>query len=402
MSFDKKTIDDIDIAGKRVLVRVDFNVPLAPDGTVTDTLRMNAALPTIRKIIDSGAKCIIISHLGRPKGRTDVKYSLAPVAKKLAELLDMEITYVGECVGREVEAEVEKIAPGSVMVLENLRFHPEEKKADENFAMELAELADVYINDAFGTAHRAHASTTVIARYLPSAAGYLIKKELEFFGKALSDPVRPFVAILGGAKVSDKLALIENLLDKVDALIVGGGMAYTFLLAQGHPVGSSLLEPDLIEKALEIIAAFKEKGKDFLLPVDLVLAEEIADDAKTEITDLPEVPDGMMGLDIGPKTIQLFSEKIKSAKTIVWNGPMGVFEKEPFAVGTRSLCRALADLDSVKDAVTIIGGGDTAAAVRQFGYAEKMSHISTGGGASLKLLEGKELPGIAALPDREL
>jgi phosphoglycerate kinase len=368
---------------------------------VADTLRMNATLPTLKKIIGAGAKCIIMSHLGRPKGRADSKYSLAPVAKKLAELLDMPITYVGECVGREVEAEVAKVKPGNVLVLENLRFHPEEKEGDDNFAGELAELGDVFINDAFGTAHRAHASTTAIARYLPSVAGYLMKKELEFFGKALSDPARPFVAILGGAKVSDKITVIENLLDKVDALIVGGGMAYTFLLAQGHSVGKSLLEPDWVEKAMEVMAAFKEKGKDFLLPVDLVVAKEIADDAKTETTDTPDVPDGMMGLDIGPKTIQAFSDKIKSAKTIVWNGPMGVFEKEPFAVGTRSLCRVLADLDSAKDVVTIIGGGDTAAAVRQFDFADKMSHISTGGGASLELLEGKELPGIAVLPDRE-
>ncbi|MHC4660401.1 MAG: phosphoglycerate kinase [Planctomycetota bacterium] len=396
MGFARKTIDDMELAGKRVIVRVDFNVPIASDGTVADNLRIRAALPTIRKIMDSGAKCILMSHLGRPKGAPDPKLSLAPVARELEHLLGSPVTFIDDCIGDKVATEIEKLAPRGVLLLENLRFHPEEKKGGEEFARKLASLADVYINDAFGTAHRAHASTTIIAKFIPSAAGYLLQKELEFFGSALENPARPFIAILGGAKVSDKISVIENLLSKVDGLIVGGGMAYTFLAAMGHEIGNSLLEADWVDKVKDVMSNFHEAGRDFLLPVDTVYAKEISDDAETVTGESPDVPGDMMGLDIGPKTISLFCEKVKTARTVVWNGPMGVFEKKPFAEGTRALCAALAETD----AVTIVGGGDSAAAVHKFGFADAVSHISTGGGASLELLEGKVLPGLAALPDK--
>lgn len=393
--WNKLTVSDLDMGGKRVLVRVDFNVPLQ-DGKVTDDTRIRAALPTIEYLRRQGARVILVSHLGRPKGKLVEELRLAPVARRLSELLGAEVKTVPACVGPEVEAAAAQLQDGDVLLLENIRFHPGEEKNDPELARQLASIADAYVNDAFGTAHRAHSSTVGVAELLPAAAGFLIQKELEFLGRALENPERPFLAILGGAKVSDKIGVIRNLLTKVDALAVGGGMAYTFLKAQGYEVGQSIVDEERLELAKELIAEAKERGVTFLLPVDVVVADRFAADAARKVVDVSEIPADWQGMDIGPKTRKLFAKEISRAKTIVWNGPMGVFEWEPFAEGTEDVARAMAE----SDAVTIVGGGDSAAAVEQYGLADKMSHVSTGGGASLEFLEGRELPGIAALQDR--
>ncbi len=394
--LNKKTIEDIEVAGKKVLVRCDFNVPLDENKNITDENRLIGALPTIKYLIDHKAKVILCSHLGRPKGEFNPKFSLAPVAKRLSELLGQEVKMADDVIGDSAKALAASLKDGEVMLLENVRFHKEEEKNDPEFAKALASLAEVYVNDAFGTAHRAHASTAGIANYLPAVCGYLIKKEIEIMGKALSNPERPFVAILGGAKVSDKIGVIENLLDKVDYLIIGGGMAYTFLKAKGYEIGTSICEDDNIELATNIMEKAQQKGVELLLPVETVVAKEFSADSEPVVVPSDKIPADMMGMDIGPKTIELFSEVVKKAKTVIWNGPMGVFEFPKFAVGTKAIAKALAETD----AVTIIGGGDSAAAVAQLGFADKMTHISTGGGASLEYLEGIELPGIAALNDK--
>lgn len=394
----KKTVKDIDLKGKKVLMRADFNVPLNDKGEITDDTRIQAALPTIKYILDNGASLILMSHLGRPKTAADTQYSLAPVAKALSKDLGIPVIFNqdGEVVGDVTKKAAADLKPGQVLLLENTRFRPEEKKNDKAFAKELADLGDVFVNDAFGSAHRAHASTAGIADYLPAVSGFLIQKELDFIGGALEDPKRPFVAILGGAKVSDKIEVIKNLLDKVDTLLIGGGMAYTFLKAQGKEIGTSLLEADKIELANDLMKQAKEKGVELLLPVDVVAAAEFNKDAKPVVYTVDDMPNDMMGLDIGPKTAELFADKIKNAKTVIWNGPMGVFEFPEFAKGTQAVAKAMAD----SDAITIIGGGDSAAAVKQLGFGDKMSHISTGGGASLEFMEGKELPGIAVMQDK--
>ncbi len=394
--LNKKTIEDIEVAGKKVLVRCDFNVPLDENKNITDENRLIGALPTIKYLIDHKAKVILCSHLGRPKGEFNPKFSLAPVAKRLSELLGQEVKMADDVIGDSAKALASSLKDGEVMLLENVRFHKEEEKNDPEFAKALASLAEVYVNDAFGTAHRAHASTAGVADYLPAVCGYLIKKEIEIMGKALSNPERPFVAILGGAKVSDKIGVIENLLDKVDYLIIGGGMAYTFLKAKGYEIGTSICEDEKIELATNIMEKAQQKGVELLLPVETVVAKEFSADSEPVVVPSDKIPADMMGMDIGPKTIELFSEVVKKAKTVIWNGPMGVFEFPKFAVGTKAIAKALAETD----AVTIIGGGDSAAAVAQLGFADKMTHISTGGGASLEYLEGIELPGIAALNDK--
>lgn len=394
--LNKKTIEDIEVAGKKVLVRCDFNVPLDENKNITDENRLIGALPTIKYLIDHKAKVILCSHLGRPKGEFNPKFSLAPVAKRLSELLGQEVKMADDVIGDSAKALAASLKDGEVMLLENVRFHKEEEKNDPEFAEALASLAEVYVNDAFGTAHRAHASTAGVANYLPAVCGYLIKKEIEIMGKALSNPERPFVAILGGAKVSDKIGVIENLLDKVDYLIIGGGMAYTFLKAKGYEIGTSICEDEKIELATNIMEKAQQKGVELLLPVETVVAKEFSADSEPVVVPSDKIPADMMGMDIGPKTIELFSEVVKKAKTVIWNGPMGVFEFPKFAVGTKAIAKALAETD----AVTIIGGGDSAAAVAQLGFADKMTHISTGGGASLEYLEGIELPGIAALNDK--
>jgi len=393
----KMSVADLDVKGKRVIVRVDFNVPLDSEGNITDDKRIRGALPTIKYIIENGGKLILVSHLGRPKNGFEAKYSMKPAAERLSELLGKEVILAKDVIGEDAKAKAAALKEGEILMLENVRFHKEETKNDPDFAKELASMADIYVNDAFGTAHRAHASTAGLADYLPSACGFLIKKELDIMGKALDNPERPFVAILGGAKVSDKISVIENLIDKVDTLIIGGGMAYTFFKAQGHGVGKSICEDDKVELASNLLAKAKEKGVNLLLPVDNVVGKEF--DANTEAKTVPSeaIPDDWMGLDIGEETIKLFSEAIKGAKTVVWNGPMGVFEMERFANGTRKIAEALAN----SDAVTIVGGGDSAAAVEQLGFADKITHISTGGGASLEFLEGKELPGIAVLNEKK-
>ncbi len=388
----KKTIRDVDVKNKRVLVRVDFNVPLA-EGEITDDRRIKGALPTIKYLLDNGAeKVILMSHLGRPKGQVKEELRLNPVAERLSQLLGEPVFKLDDCVGPQVKQAIES-ASERVVLLENLRFHPEEEKNDPEFAKELASLGEIYVSDAFGTVHRAHASTAGVAKYLPAVAGFLIEKELKYLGGALESPERPFAAILGGAKVSDKITVIENLLQKVDMLIIGGGMAYTFLKAKGTAIGNSKLEPDKIDLAGELIEKAKAKGVDLLLPVDSLVASEFKEGAEYEV--LSEVPEGKMGLDIGPETVKLFCEKLSSAKTIIWNGPMGVFEMPPFDQGSRAVCECIAELDAIK----VIGGGDTAAMVAKFGFEDKMSHISTGGGASLEFLEGKALPGIEVLED---
>ena len=392
MSFNKKTIEDIDVKGKKVLVRCDFNVPLK-DGVITDENRLNGALPTINYLINNGARVILCSHLGK-----DASKSLAPVAKRLSEMLNKEVVFARdeEVVGANARAAVEAMKDGDVVLLENTRCRKEETKNVEEFSKELASLADIFVNDAFGTAHRAHCSTVGVTEFLDTAVcGYLIQKELKFLGEAVNNPVRPFVAILGGAKVSDKIAVINNLLEKVDTLIIGGGMAYTFLKAQGYEVGSSLVEADRIEYAKEMIEKAAEKGVKFLLPVDHRVATEFKD-VEPVVTEDQNIPAGSMGLDIGPKTETLYADAIKDAKTVIWNGPMGVFEFENFNKGTMAVAKAMADAD----ATTVIGGGDSAAAVNILGFGDKMTHISTGGGASLEFLEGKALPGIEALNNK--
>ena len=394
--MNKKTIRDIDVAGKKVLVRCDFNVPLDAEQNITDETRINAALPTIKYLLDNGAAVILCSHLGRPKGEFNPKYSLAPVAKKLSEKLGQEVKLAKDVIGADAKKLAAEVKKGEAILLENVRFHAEEEKNDKAFAKELASMADIYVSDAFGTVHRAHASTAGVAEYLPAVAGFLIGKELDFLGGAISDPKRPFVAILGGAKVKDKIGVITNLLEKVDSLIIGGGMAYTFIKAMGGSIGNSLLDADNLELAKEMMASAKEKGVKFLLPVDHVCADAFSNDADIKVVEGNNLPDGYMALDIGPKSAELFADEIKGAKTVVWNGPMGCFEMPNFAKGTLAIAQAMAD----SDATTIIGGGDSAAAVTQMGLAAKMSHISTGGGASLEFLEGKVLPGVAALNDK--
>ena len=394
--MNKKTLEEIEVTGKRVLVRVDFNVPLDDEKRVTDETRIRAALPTIEYLMDNGAKVVLMSHLGRPKGQFNDKFSLKPVAERLSQLLGKEVVQAEDVIGESAKKCVSDMKDGDVVLLENVRFHKEEEENTPDFAKALAQLGDVYVNDAFGTAHRAHASTQGVAKYLPAVAGYLIKKELDFLGKALTDPERPFVAILGGAKVSDKIGVITNLLDKVDALIIGGGMAYTFIKAMGFGVGNSLLEEDKIPLAQEIMNQAKQKGVKLLLPLDTVVAKEFNNDSEYKVVDKQNIPDDWMGMDIGPETIKLFSGEIAKAKTVVWNGPMGVFEMPNFAKGTKAVAQAVAQCQGT----TIIGGGDSAAAVTQLGLADKMTHISTGGGASLEFLEGKKLPGIEALNDR--
>lgn len=396
--LNKKTIEDINVCGKKVLVRCDFNVPLQ-DGVITDENRLNGALPTIKYLIENGAKVILCSHLGKPKGEAKPELSLAPVAKRLSEMLNKEVVFAADAnvVGENAKAAVEKMENGDVVLLENTRYRKEETKNEENFSKELASLADVFVNDAFGTAHRAHCSTVGAGEFLEErACGYLIQKELKFLGEAVANPVRPFTAILGGAKVSDKIAVIEQLLEKVDNIIIGGGMSYTFLKALGYEIGTSLVEADRVEYAKEMMEKAKAKGVNFLLPVDNACADKFGDVEPT-ITEGQDIPEGFMGLDIGPKTIELYVNTVKESKTIVWNGPMGVFEFENFNKGTLAVAKAMADLT---DATTVIGGGDSAAAVNQLGFGDKMTHVSTGGGASLEFLEGKELPGIVALDNK--
>lgn len=396
-ALNKKTIEDIDVRGKRVLARCDFNVPLK-DGEITNDKRIVAALPTIKYLMENGAKVILCSHLGRPKGEYKPEFSLAPVAKKLSEYLGTEVKLAedAEVVGENAKAMADALADGEVMLLENVRYRAEETKNEENFSKELASLADIFVNDAFGTAHRAHCSTTGVAAYLPAVCGYLIQKEIEFMGGALANPKRPLVAILGGAKVSDKIGVITNLIDKCDTIIIGGGMAYTFMKYLGHSIGNSLLEADWIEKAGEMMKDAEAKGVKFLIPIDNKVGKEYDENTENMIVNSDEIPDGWMGLDIGPASQELFVNAIKGAGTVIWNGPMGVSEWKAFEAGTVAVANAVAE----SGAISIIGGGDSVAAVTKLGFADKMSHISTGGGASLEFLEGKELPGIAALQDK--
>ena len=397
--LNKKTIEDINVTGKRVLVRCDFNVPLQ-NGVITDENRLVGALPTIKYLIEKGAKVILCSHLGKPKGEPKPELSLAPVAKRLSEMLGQEVVFAADdnVVGENAKSAVADMKDGDVVLLQNTRYRKEETKNEENYSKELASLADVFVNDAFGTAHRAHCSTVGAGQFLQErACGYLIQKELKFLGEAVSNPVRPFTAILGGSKVSDKIAVINQLLEKVDTIIIGGGMAYTFLKAQGYEIGNSLLEADKVDYAKEMLAKAEEKGVKLYLPVDSKAANKFAADAEVLVTEDQNIPEGYLGLDIGPKSVEKFVDVVKNSKTIVWNGPMGVFEFEAFAGGTLAIAKAMADLE---DATTVIGGGDSAAAVNQLGFGDKMTHVSTGGGASLEFLEGKELPGIVALDDK--
>lgn len=394
--MNKKTIEDVNVNGKRVLVRVDFNVPMDGD-RITDETRIVGALPTIQYLVKHGAKVVLCSHMGRPKGEFNMKYSLAPVAKRLSELLGQDVKMAKDVIGDDAKALAETLKNGEVMLLENLRFHKEEEKNDPDFAKALASFGEIYVNDAFGTAHRAHASTEGVTHYLPAVAGYLIEKELRIMGGALENPARPFVAILGGAKVSDKIGVITNLLEKVDTLIIGGGMSYTFQKARGAKIGNSLLDADRIELAKELMEKAEQKGVKLLLPVDNYAASEFSNDADKILCYSMNIPDGYEGMDIGPETQKLFADAIKDAKTVVWNGPMGVCEFSNFEEGTRAIATALA---ANKDAITIIGGGDSAAAITNLGFADKVTHISTGGGASLEFLEGKTLPGVAALNDK--
>ncbi len=393
----KKTVKDIDVKGKKIIVRCDFNVPLK-DGRITDDTRIRAALPTINYLVENGGAVILMSHLGRPEGKAEPKYSLAPVAERLAELMETDVIFASSdtVVDDNVRAKAEALKSGQVMLLENVRFRKEETKNNAEFARELASLAEVFVNDAFGTAHRAHASTAGIAAYLPAVSGFLIEKEIEFLGNAVENPDRPFVAIMGGAKVGDKISVIENLLKKVDTLIIGGGMAYTFYKSLGYEIGTSILDEESIELAANLLKKAKEAGVKMLIPTDVVCGREFKNDTETLICESQKMPKDMMGLDIGPATAELYKKEIAAAKTVVWNGPMGVFEMENFAKGTYEIAKALSE----SDAVTVIGGGDSAAAVEQFGLADKMTHISTGGGASLEFLEGKELPGVAVLEEK--
>ncbi|RKX24454.1 MAG: phosphoglycerate kinase [Candidatus Zixiibacteriota bacterium] len=395
----KVTVSDINFRGRKVLLRVDFNVPLDKQQNITNDRRIRAALPTIEKILGEGGIVVACSHLGRPKGKHVPEMSLRPAAKRLSELLGKEVKFAEDCIGPEASNVVNKLSEGDCVLLENLRFHEEETKNDPEFARKLASLADIYVNDAFGTAHRAHASTEGVTRYFEQAvAGFLMEKELQYLGKALSNPVHPFAAILGGAKISGKIDVVQSLFDKVDVLIIGGGMAFTFAKAMGYQIGDSLLEEDKVELAREIIAKAKQSNVKLYFPCDTVVATDISETAKTRVVDVAKIPDGMKGLDIGPESIKVFSEALADAKTVVWNGPMGVFECKPFANGTIAIAKLLANL-TAKGATTVVGGGDSAAAVSQAGLDDKLSHISTGGGASLEFLEGKQLPGVAALTD---
>ncbi|MFS0595489.1 phosphoglycerate kinase [Peribacillus frigoritolerans] len=394
--MNKKSIKDIELKGKRVFCRVDFNVPMQ-DGKISDDTRIKAALPTISYLTEQGAKVILASHLGRPKGQVVEELRLAPIAERLSELSGKDVQKAEEAYGETVQSIIENMQNGEILLLENVRFYPGEEKNDQELAKSFAALADVYVNDAFGAAHRAHASTEGIAHHLPAVAGLLMEKELSVLGKALSNPERPFTAIIGGAKVKDKIGVIENLLEKVDHLIIGGGLGYTFIKAQGHEIGNSLLEEDKIELAKSFIESAKEKGVKLHLPIDAVVTAEFSPDAETDNVDIDAIPSDKMALDIGPKTSELFADVIKSSKLVIWNGPMGVFEFDKFANGTRTVAQALAEAN---DTYSIVGGGDSAAAAEKFGLAEKMSHISTGGGASLEFMEGKELPGVVALNDK--
>ena len=396
--LNKKTVEDLNVKGKRVLVRCDFNVPVK-DGVITDENRITASLPTIKKLIDEGAKVILCSHMGKPKGEVKPELSLAPIAVRLSEKLGLDVKFAKDdnVVGENAKAAVAAMKDGEVVLLENTRYRKEETKNEDNFSKELASLADIYVDDAFGSSHRAHCSTVGVTKYVEeSAVGYLMEKEIEYLGNALENPVRPFAAVLGGAKVSDKINVINNLLEKVDILIIGGGMAYTFIKALGGNVGDSLLEEDKVEYAKEMIAKASQKGVKFLLPIDTIVVKEFKNDAISDIVPTGLIPDGWMGVDIGPETRKLFCDALRDAKTVVWNGPMGVFEFSNFAKGTEAIAEVMAEIDGT----TIIGGGDSAAAVNQLGYGDKMSHISTGGGASLEFLEGKELPGVAAVQDK--
>ena len=397
-ALNKKSVEDLDVKGKRVLVRCDFNVPLK-DGEITNDKRIVAALPTIKYLMEQGAKVILCSHLGRPKGEYKPEFSLAPVAKRLSEYLGVDVPLAEDenVVGDNAKKMAADLQDGQVMLLENVRYRAEETKNEENFSKELASLADLFVNDAFGTAHRAHCSTTGVASYLPAACGYLIQKEIQFMGGALADPKRPLVAILGGAKVSDKIGVISNLIDKCDTIIIGGGMAYTFMKYLGHNIGTSLLEADWVDKAGEMMQTAKDKGVKLLIPIDNRCGKEYKEDTEVLVCKSDDIPDGWMGLDIGPKTEKLFADAIDGAGTVIWNGPMGVSEWDNFASGTIAVAKAIAD----SGAISIIGGGDSVAAVTKLGFADQMSHISTGGGASLEFLEGKELPGIAALQDKD-
>ena len=392
----KKTIRDIDLKGKKVLVRCDFNVPLDENKNITDNTRIVAALPTIKYLLEQNCSIILCSHLGRPKGEFKKEFSLEPVAKELSKLLDKEVIMAKDVIGEDAKKKAGELKQGEILLLENVRFHREETDNDPEFSKELASMAEIYVNDAFGAAHRAHASTVGVASYLPAVSGFLIEKELKFLGNALNNPERPFMAILGGAKVSDKIGVIDNLLEKVDALLIGGGMAYTFFKAQGYNVGDSLCEEDKLDLAKELMQKAKDKGVKLMLPVDTKIGKEPKAGTETKTVACTEIPDGWEGLDIGEKTINMFKEELQKAKTVVWNGPLGLFEVEEFAVGTNEIAKVLADLD----ATTIIGGGDSAAAVRKAGLQDKMTHISTGGGASLEFLEGKKLPGIECLQDK--
>ena len=397
MNYSKKNVTDVDVKGKKVLLRCDFNVPQDKQThAITDDKRIRAALPTIEYLLDHGAAVIACSHLGKPKGTVRPELTLAPVAGRLSELLNKPVIFAADVVGPDAKAKAAALRPGEIMLLENLRFDPREEKNDPAFAGELASMAELYVSDAFGTVHRAHASTAGVAAYLPAVSGFLIGRELEVMGKALADPERPFVAILGGAKVSDKIGVIDNLLDKADVIIIGGGMAYTFIKAMGYGVGASLLEEDKVAYAAEMMKKASARGVMLVLPVDTVAADRFAADAQARTVDVKEIPDGWMGLDIGPESVRLFAAAIRSAGTIVWNGPMGVFEFDRFAEGTRAVAKAVAE----SGAVSIVGGGDSAAALEQLGYAGRITHISTGGGASLEFLEGKELPGVACLLDK--
>ena len=396
--LNKKTLEDFNVQGKNVIVRCDFNVPMDDNGNITDDRRITSSLPTIEYLIENKARVILMSHLGRPKGEPNPKFTLEPVAKRLSELLEKQVVFAKDdnVVSKKVKETISKMKDGDVVLLENTRFRKEEEKNGENFAKELASLGDIYVNDAFGTSHRAHTSNVGISGEIPSAVGYLVEKEIKIMGKALENPERPFVAILGGAKVSDKIGVIENLLNKVDTILIGGGMAYTFLKAQGHEIGTSILEEDKLDLANELLKKAEEKGVKILLPVDVVAAKEFKNDTEFKTVKIDNIPSDMMGLDIGEETIKLFSKEIKDAETVVWNGPMGVFEMENFKKGTEAIGHAMAD----SNAVTIVGGGDSASAVEKAGLGDKMTHISTGGGASLEFLEGKELPGIAAIENR--
>lgn len=393
----KKTVRDINVEGKKVILRCDFNVPLK-DGVITDDIRITSAMPTVKYLLEHGAKVILMSHLGRPEGEANMKYTLKPVAERIGQLLGKNITFISSptVVDEEVKAAAAALQGGEAMLLENVRFRKEETKNTPSFSKELADLADVFVNDAFGTAHRAHCSTAGVADYLPAVSGFLIEKEVKFLGSAVEEPKRPFIAIMGGAKVGDKIPVIKNLMKKVDGLIIGGGMSYTFFKAMGYEIGKSLLDEENIELAKWLMEEAKNTGVDLYLPVDTKAGKEFANDTETGIFDFNKIPADMMGLDIGPKTMEIFAKVISEAKTVVWNGPMGVFEMPSFEKGTLAIAEALAD----SDAITVIGGGDSAAAVEQFGLAERMTHISTGGGASLEFLEGKVLPGIACLQDK--